>query len=120
MTMQMGQFFRAFFTAGIIGGVFIAFAEAKTGSLPDPATGRALLEANCASCHAVGETGASPVPQAVAFREISARYPVEALEEALAQGILVGHDGVPQMPEFQFDAIQIGDIVSYLESIQEH
>ncbi len=118
--MQMGQFFRAFFAAGMIGGAFVAFAEAKTGPSPDPARGRALLEANCASCHAIGETGTSPESAALAFREISERYPVEALEEALAEGIMVGHDGTPQMPIFRFNAIQIGDIVAYLESIQEH
>lgn len=117
--MQMGQFFRVFFAAGLIGGAFVTLAEAKSGWAPDPATGRALLVENCASCHAVEETGTSPVPEAVAFHEISARYPVEALEEALAEGIMVGHDGVPQMPEFRFDAIQIGDIIAYLESIQD-
>ncbi|KPQ10248.1 MAG: monocytochrome c [Saliniramus fredricksonii] len=117
--MQMGQFFRAFFAVGIIGGAFVALAEAKSGWAPDPQTGRALLTENCASCHAVDATGTSPVPEAVAFHEISARYPVKALEEALAEGIMVGHDGVQQMPEFRFNAIQIGDIIAYLESIQD-
>ncbi|MCC5977830.1 MAG: cytochrome c [Salinarimonas sp.] len=116
--MQMAQFFRVFVAAGVIGGAFVALAEAKSGWAPDPETGRALLAENCASCHAIDATGTSPIPEAVAFHEISERYPVQALEEALAEGIMVGHDGVPQMPEFRFDAIQIGDIVAYLESIQ--
>ena len=30
--------------------------------------GRAIAEANCASCHAIGRTGASPNPKAPAFR----------------------------------------------------
>ena len=44
------------------------------------------------------------------------RYPVESLEEALGEGILSGH---PDMPEFQFDADEVGAIIDYLKSIQQ-
>jgi mono/diheme cytochrome c family protein len=37
------------------------------------------------------------------------------LEEALGEGIMSGH---PDMPEFKFDAKDVGAIVSYLKSIQ--
>jgi len=78
--------------------------------------GEALLSKNCASCHALGRSGASTHPQAPAFRTLGQRYPVESLEEALAEGIISGH---PDMPEFTFEAPDVGAIIAYLESIQE-
>ena len=45
----------------------------------------------------------------------STRYPIESLEEALGEGIMTGH---PDMPEFSFDAAQVGAIIAYLKSIQ--
>jgi len=62
-------------------------AAAATGTTP-VARGRAFVEANCASCHAVGATGESPVSPAPAFRTLSQRYPVRHLEEAFAEGII--------------------------------
>jgi hypothetical protein len=41
---------------------------------------------------------------------------VSDLEEALAEGISVGH---PAMPEFQFAPDDVSDLVGYLQSIQE-
>jgi cytochrome c len=78
--------------------------------------GEALLTKNCASCHAIGRSGASTHPQAPAFRTLGKRYPVESLEETLAEGIISGH---PDMPEFTFEAPDVGAIITYLESIQE-
>ena len=78
--------------------------------------GEALLNKNCASCHAVGRTGASPHPEAPAFRTLGQRYPVDSLEESLAEGIISGHS---DMPEFTFAAPDVGAIIAYLESIQE-
>lgn len=78
--------------------------------------GRRLAEVNCASCHAVGATGESRHPTAPPFRQLSRNYPVNALEEAFAEGILVGH---PDMPEFQMQPEQIQDLLGYIQSIQE-
>ena len=78
--------------------------------------GEALLAKNCAKCHAIGRTGASPHPEAPPFRTLSRKYPIEGLAEALAEGISVGH---PDMPEFVFDPDEIGAILAYLKSIQE-
>ena len=78
--------------------------------------GEALLAKNCARCHAIGRTGASPHPQAPPFRTLSRNYPIEGLAEALAEGIFVGH---PDMPEFVFEADEVGAILAYLASIQE-
>jgi mono/diheme cytochrome c family protein len=78
--------------------------------------GEALLTRACGSCHAVGRGGASAVKDAPAFRSLGQRYPVETLEEALAEGFMSGH---PDMPEFEFDADDVGAIIAYLKSIQQ-
>ena len=78
--------------------------------------GEALLTTNCARCHAVGRSGVSPHPQAPAFRTLSRKFKVEGLAEALAEGISTGH---PDMPEFVFEADEVGAIIDYLKSIQQ-
>jgi mono/diheme cytochrome c family protein len=78
--------------------------------------GEQLITKECARCHGVGRTDASKHPQAPLFRKLSKRYPIESLEEALGEGIISGH---PDMPEFQFDAEDVGAIIAYLKSIQE-
>jgi len=92
-------------------------AAAAAQSQPDDriATGRALLENSCARCHSIDRTGASPFEPAPPFRTLGARYPLENLEEALAEGILGGH---PAMPEFVFEPDQIDAIIAYLKSLQ--
>lgn len=78
--------------------------------------GETLLAKECSRCHGIGRTDASQHPQAPLFRQLSKRYPIESLEEALGEGIISGH---PDMPEFQFDADDVGAIIAYLKSIQE-
>jgi len=78
--------------------------------------GKAIVTKNCAPCHAVGREGKSPHPEALPFRLIGRRYPVESLEEALGEGIISGH---PDMPEFVFSGEDVGAIIAYLKSIQE-
>jgi cytochrome c len=77
--------------------------------------GRSLVEANCSSCHAVGDVGVSPAPEAPPFRRLSEAYRVSTLEEALTKGISTGH---PPMPEFQFAPEDVRSIVTYLQSVQ--
>ena len=78
--------------------------------------GEALLAKHCARCHAIGRAGTSPHPKAPPFWTLSRKYPIESLAEALAEGIFVGH---PDMPEFAFEADEVGAILTYLELIQE-
>jgi cytochrome c len=78
--------------------------------------GETLLQRDCSRCHAIGRTGTSPHEGAPAFRTLSQRYPIESLEESLAEGIMSGH---PDMPEFAFDAEDVGAIIAYLKSIQQ-
>ncbi|HEY0646519.1 cytochrome c [Phenylobacterium sp.] len=79
------------------------------------ALGRALVQRNCAMCHAVGRAGASPSPEAPPFRELHQRGDVEMLGEGGAKGILTRH---PAMPEFRFQPHELVAIVRYLRSIQ--
>jgi len=86
------------------------------GAASDIKQGEALLTRDCARCHSVGRTGNSPRTDAPAFRTLGTLYPIESLEEALGEGIMSGH---PDMPEFNFDADQVGAIIDYLNSIQK-
>ena len=81
------------------------------------AHGKALVELNCSQCHGVGESDESAHPEAPEFRTLAERYPVDALEEAFAEGIVTGH---PDMPEFEATPEQIEDIIAYLASIQRN
>jgi len=95
---------------------FAVLLRPASAAEPDIVHGQALIEANCSPCHATGRTGDSPHAEAPAFRTLSKRYPIETLEEALAEGIVTGH---PDMPEFIATPDQIADIIAFLESIQE-
>src|SRR5208283_658551 len=79
--------------------------------------GQAIVKANCSRCHAIGPTGESPNPKSPPFRTLSKKYPVRNLEEALAEGIIVGHEN-EQMPPFEFSPSQVEAIIAYLDSVQ--
>lgn len=79
------------------------------------AHGRALAEAHCGACHATGRVGDSPAPEAPPFRTLSRNYRVDMLQEALAEGISVGH---PAMPQFQFAPTDVDALIAYLQSVQ--
>jgi mono/diheme cytochrome c family protein len=87
-------------------------SQAQTRS--DIAAGRQIAEKICGGCHAVGPQGQSPHKDAPPFREIAARGNVENLEEALGEGIVVGH---PDMPQFKFKAQDVGALIAYLKSL---
>jgi cytochrome c len=100
-------------------GLYLAFltSTAAAEDMTALRRGEALLARNCSRCHAIGSVGESRHPQAPLFRTLAKRYPVEFLEEALGEGIISGH---PDMPEFTFSGEDVGAIVIYLKSIQEH
>lgn len=81
------------------------------------ARGKAIAAKNCGGCHAIGLSGASPNPKSPPFRLLARKYPLSNLEEALGEGIVVGHEGL-DMPPFQFDPRQIEALLAYLGSIQ--
>ena len=77
----------AFAGAASVGVVLVVSAQ----STEDIKHGEALVTRNCARCHATMRTGESIHPEAPAFRTLGKRYPIEALEEALSEGIISGH-----------------------------
>jgi cytochrome c len=100
---------------GLVTMSMIPPALAQEGIAPT-GRGESLLTTNCARCHAVGRTGASPHPAAPPFRTLSGKYKIEGLSEALAEGLSTGH---PDMPEFIFEPEEVGAIIDYLQSIQQ-
>ena len=103
--------------AALSGLAILIVATPAASEPPSPAAqqGRAIVSAHCARCHAVDRTGESPLKAAPPFRTLHLRYPVESLEESLAEGIITGH---PAMPEFRFSPEQVGDIIAYLKSLE--
>jgi cytochrome c len=84
-------------------------------SSPAEQRGRVFARTNCAQCHSIDPAGPSPLSAAPPFRDLHKRYPVESLEEALAEGIRTGH---PSMPEFRLEPDQIGDLIAFLKSLE--
>ena len=82
---------------------------------PGVERGRIVVKANCAGCHAVGRADASPMSAAPPLRDLHQHYPVEALEEVLAEGLVTGH---PSKPVFRFESREIEDIIDYLKSLE--
>lgn len=89
-------------------------AAAGNGPIGRPAEGRVIAERNCGGCHATGKRGASHRPDAPPLRTLKDRYPIEDLEESLAEGISVGH---PDMPKIEFTPQEIADFEAYLRSL---
>jgi cytochrome c len=92
-------------------------SNAKGDEVLSPAAQRGfvIVQSNCSRCHAIGKIGESPLKIAPPFRTLHEHYPVEDLQEPLAEGIITGH---PTMPEFRFDPGQVGDIIAYLKSLE--
>lgn len=78
--------------------------------------GRRLALLYCAKCHSTDRVSPSPLKIAPPFRTLHERYPIEMLQEALAEGIVTGH---PAMPEFRFDSDQVGDFMAFLKTLEQ-
>jgi cytochrome c len=98
---------------GLSAVLVVASARAETDD-KTIARGHAILEANCARCHAIGMDDSSHHEEAPPFRVVVTRYPPENLAEALAEGIVSGH---PDMPEFVFQPDEIEAILAYLGTL---
>lgn len=112
----MRQMTRAAIAAVIMAGAGLcAVAPAFSASEQDAiARGKALVQENCARCHAIGMEDSSSHEEAPPFRLVVTRYPPQDLAEALAEGISSGH---PDMPEFVFEPADIDAIIAYLDSL---
>ena len=57
--------------------------------------GRAILQADCSRCHAIGKTGFSPFKPAPPFRDVMKRYKAEDLAEGLSRNPTVRLTSTP-------------------------
>ena len=111
---MIGRAWAAGWTA--VGAALIAASAVAQAANDSPVgRGREIAKAACADCHAVGPTGSSPKAEAPPFRELGRKYPVESLEEALAEGVVVGHPGMPQV---RMNEADIGAFIAWLKTIQ--
>jgi cytochrome c553 len=82
---------------------------------PSAQRGLTIARTYCARCHSIDKLSESPLKIAPPFRTLHERYPLTALEEPLAEGIVTGH---PTMPEFRFEPDQIHDFIEFLKTLQ--
>ena len=79
--------------------------------------GQELLDTLCARCHAVGETGRSPLSDAPPFRTFGdSKLYDEDFSQRLQNGLSTIH---PDMPTFRFNRSDAEAAVNYLKAIQE-
>jgi mono/diheme cytochrome c family protein len=101
-------------TAAVILLALCSTAQAQ-GLQPDQQRGLTFVRVHCAQCHSIDKVTESPLRIAPPLRTLHQRYPVESLEEALAEGIVTGH---PSMPEFRLPPDQINDVIAFLKTLQ--
>ncbi len=93
-----------------------AFAcDAGAQTQPAVQRGVQLARTHCAQCHSIDKLSPSPLTVAPPFRDLHKKYPVENLQESLAEGLVTGH---PAMPEFRFATDQIRDFIAFLKSLE--
>ena len=78
--------------------------------------GKRLAEVNCADCHAIAQVDDSMDPAAPPFRAMAKRRDLGTLRTEMTGDLFLRH---AIMPDFEPDARQADDIVTYMESIQE-
>jgi mono/diheme cytochrome c family protein len=105
-------------------GIVVLLGLAGCAAPPSPgelelqgqiADGRAVAERECATCHALDQSTASPRADAPPMRDLLARYEKDALANDLIEGIKLGHQ---DMPQFDFNVIAADALIAYLKSIQ--
>lgn len=77
--------------------------------------GKELAQRLCGHCHAIGPSGASPLPAAPRFRTLDDRIDLSQLPRRLEDGLLSGHQ---DMPMFRFTPGDAGALVAYMRSVQ--
>jgi mono/diheme cytochrome c family protein len=93
----------------------LATTSAASALTPAEQRGKNFVLTNCSRCHAIDKVSESPLKIAPPFRDLHRKYPIETLQESLAEGIYTGH---PTMPVFRLEPDQINDVLSYLKSLE--
>lgn len=78
--------------------------------------GKTLATERCETCHATGKNDQSNNTEAPPLRDFAAKWPLETLEESLAEGIVTGHE---EMPEFVFEPDEITAFLEYLRTLSQ-
>lgn len=99
--------------AGTIGGLSVSAAQTDHASIE---RGGDLARLLCAKCHTLSARGKSPNANATPFRNLLQKLTLEGIEDELAEGILLGHQ---PMPQWQFSGQQIYDLSSFITSLGE-
>jgi mono/diheme cytochrome c family protein len=87
----------------------------------DIARGKSIAEQTCLRCHMEFAGDPYPDPEittAPPLASFGQRWPIENLEEALAEGITVSHDQLT-MPEFTFTPETIADLLAYMDDLSQ-
>jgi cytochrome c553 len=108
MSIRLGQ------EEAEMAAAYIMSLRSQPGALSQVEAGRGLVQARCASCHAVEMNGVSPRSEAPPLRDLYKRYPVDALRSAFLAGVHVGHR---DMPAFRMPADEVEAVLAYLKSI---
>ena len=100
-----------------LGGLAATLVMTNTALARTPAEQRCknFVVTNCSRGHAIDKVSPSPLTIAPPFRNLHLKYPIETLQESLAEGIYTGH---PTMPVFRLEPDQINDVLSYLKSLE--
>ena len=124
--LELVRFWRSRFAPMLVGdtmkiihaGVtafFLFVAPVTAQTLRDVEAGLAIAKMHCARCHSVDPDGPSPLSFAPPFRDLHKLYPVESLEEALAEGIVTGH---ADMPQFRFEPDEVESLIVFLKTLE--
>ena len=95
--------------------VTIAMVAPAAALSPAEQRGKTFVVTNCSRCHSIDKVTPSPLKIAPPFRTLHLRYPIDTLEESLAEGIVTGH---PTTPQFRLEPDQIHDVISYLKTLE--
>ncbi len=76
--------------------------------------GLRLAETNCARCHAIGVSGASPFAPAPPFREVAKNYTPEELVDGFMEGLAVRHQA---MPDWDMTMDQAEALATYIMAL---
>jgi mono/diheme cytochrome c family protein len=101
--------------AKVAGAVMVMTVLQSSALAQSAQRGVVIARTYCMNCHSIDKVSPSPLKDAPPFRDLHKKYPVESLQEALAEGIVTGH---PSMPEFSFASDQIGDFIAFLKSLR--
>ncbi len=115
LTFATGRMVRCTLAAAVLSIALPRFAISGEALSPAAQRGQVFVLTHCSRCHSVDKVTESPLKIAPPFRTLHQRYPVESLQESLAEGIITGH---PTMPEFRLDPGQIADVIAYLKSLE--